>query len=162
MFNDIYNSCLNNSTKNTSCNKNRKSLSVINSVLINETVVASNSLIPFDTTRIYITDDIVKLDNKNFKICTSGIYKVSFSTNARLYIGERNENIALAICINGNVIPGAITKKRCGPNEVVNLHTQVVFAVASGTTANVAILNLKDDTPTIVCDNANIIIEKIG
>lgn len=161
MFNDIYNSCLNNCSKNTSCNKCKKNISIINSVLLNETNVVPNSLVPFDTTRIYITDDIVKLDNKNFKICTAGIYKVSFSTNARLYIGETNENIALAICINGNVIPGTITKKRCGPNENVNLYTQVIFSVASGTTANVSIINIEDNTPTIVCDNANIIIEKL-
>ena len=68
---------------------------------------------------MYITDDII-YNNAEFKILTPGIYKMSFVTNAKLDIGEANENISIALTINGNIIPGTIARKKCGPNEIVN------------------------------------------
>ena len=159
---NAFNNCLNNYNKNTRCNVKRKNISIINSILIDEVIVNPESAIPFNANRIYISDDIIRIDNTNFKICTSGLYKVTFTTNARLYIGETNEKISLAISINGVLIPGTIAKKICVQNEIVNLNTQAVFCIAEGTNAILNIVNVNVDAPIIVCDNANIIIEKIS
>lgn len=164
MFENIYNSCLSNNYRNIYGNNKRNNTSIINSILINETIISPGGEVPFDVNRVQVSDDIVhdlKNNNTNFKICTSGLYKAAFTTNAKLYIGEIYETISLAIVINGNIIPGTIIKKSCGPNETVNLSTQVVFLVANGTTAILSIVALRENTPIIVCNNANIIIEKI-
>lgn len=162
MFEKIYANCLKNSSKYAKCNKlNKNNISIINSVLVKEKIINSGKTIPFDTNRIYLTDDIIN-DNGEFKIYVSGIYKVTFNTNAKLHIGESSNNISLGIMINGNLIPGAVVNKSCGPNETVNIYTQVVFGVASGTTAILNIVNVKENNTIIVCDNSNIIIEKMN
>lgn len=162
MGENICKCCLNNCCHNSKCNKKRKNISIINSVLIDESIVKPDSAIPFDANRIYVTDDIIISSETDFKICIPGIYKVTFTTNAKLYIGETNNNISIAVSINGCLIPGTIVKKSCGPNEIVNLYTQAVFSVASGTTAILNVINVKYNTPIIACDNANIIIERVG
>lgn len=166
MFENICNNSMNtcscncNCNQNIRCNKKRKSISIINAILTDEEIINPDSAIPFNAKRVYISDDIIQDNNTDFKICTPGIYKATFTTNSKLYNGENNKNISIGIVINGVLIPGTIIKKSCTQNEIVNLNTQVIFSVT--TVAVLKVINIKENNTIMVCDNANIIIEKIA
>ena len=89
------------------------------------------------------------------------MYKVNLVANAKLNMGEVSNNISIAIQIDGTIIPGTIVNKSCGQNEIINLVNQVVFYLEDGKNATLNIVNVKENETTIVCDNANIIIEKL-
>ena len=163
MFDNICNNCLNSCNQTQMCNKRKNEISILNAISTSDVIVNPGSAIPFNANRVCLSEDISHIANsENFGICTPGVYKVLITTNARLNIGEVINSVSLAIAINGTIIPGTIATASCGPNEKVNLSTQLVFVIANGTSANLTVVNPNNNTPITVYDNSNIIIKKIG
>lgn len=164
MFDNICNNCLNSCSQASMCSKRKcNDISILNAISTSEVTVNPGNAIPFNANRVCISEDISHIANsENFGICTPGVYEATLTTNARLSMGESINSVSVAIAINGVIIPGTIATESCGPNEKVNLSTQLVFVITNGTSANLTIVNPNNNTPITVYDNTNIIIKRVG
>lgn len=163
MFESICNNCMSNCSQAISCNKRRCEISILNSINTQDVQVSPGSAIPFNANRVCLSEDISHIAGaSDFTICTPGVYKATITTNARLSLGESINSVSVALAVNGLEIPGSRADESLGPNDTVNLSTQIVFVIANGTTAILTAINPSTNTPITVYNNTNIIVEKIG
>jgi len=141
------------------CIRRCPSITLLEAVAIIPQIVAAGLAVPFDANLASFGNGIVHIPGTtDFNLVQPGIYKVTFtgSVTAAALI----TNAAVAIAINGAIIPGTTVSETVVAAATAGLTTQLVVQVSPCINTILTIVNPTANTE--IFTNPNVIIQRIG